>query len=39
MKAKYRHTNIVAEAWRKVAGFCEQVRGIHLRLPGFGSEL
>jgi predicted enzyme related to lactoylglutathione lyase len=66
MRAKYRHTNIVAEDWRKVAGFYEQVlgcsrvpperascgewverstgvpgaevRGIHLRLPGFGDS-
>jgi predicted enzyme related to lactoylglutathione lyase len=66
MKAKYRHTNIVAKDWRKVAGFyervfgCEavpperaavgewverctgvpgaEVRGIHLRLPGYGDD-
>ncbi len=66
MRAKYRHTNIVAEDWRKVADFYQQVlgcnripperassgewverstgvpgaevRGIHLRLPGFGDD-
>lgn len=66
MRAKYRHTNIVAEDWRKVADFYErvlgckpvpperassgqwverstgvpgaEVRGIHLRLPGFGDD-
>ncbi len=66
MKAKYRHTNIVAEDWRKLADFYQQVlgcdripperassgewverstgvpgaevRGIHLRLPGFGDD-
>ena len=66
MRAKYRHTNIVAEDWRKVADFYQQVlgcnripperassgewverstgvpgaevRGIHLRLPGFGND-
>jgi predicted enzyme related to lactoylglutathione lyase len=66
MKAKYRHTNIVAKDWRKVAEFyervfgCEpvpperaavgewverctgvpgaEVRGIHLRLPGYGDD-
>ena len=66
MRAKYRHTNIVAENWRKVADFYQQVlgckpipperassgewverstgvpgaevRGIHLRLPGFGDS-
>jgi len=66
MKAKYRHTNIVAEDWRKLAVFYEQVlgcnrvpperassgewvarstgvpgaevRGIHLRLGGFGDD-
>ena len=66
MRAKYRHTNIVAEDWRKVADFyqrvlgCDpipperassgqwverstgvpgaEVRGIHLRLPGFGDS-
>ena len=27
MKAKYRHTNIVATNWRKLAGFYEQVFG------------
>jgi len=64
MRARYRHTNIVAEDWRKLADFYQQVlgcnpvpperassgkwverstgvpdaevRGIHLRLPGFG---
>jgi predicted enzyme related to lactoylglutathione lyase len=66
MRAKYRHTNIVAEDWRKLADFYErilgcnpipperassgqwverstgvpgaEVRGIHLRLPGFGDS-
>jgi predicted enzyme related to lactoylglutathione lyase len=66
MKAKYKHTNIVARDWRKVAAFYEQVlgcepvpperaavgewverltgvsgaevRGIHLRLPGYGDD-
>ncbi|MEJ2701732.1 MAG: VOC family protein [Sedimentisphaerales bacterium] len=66
MKAKYRHTNIVAKDWRKVAEFYErvfgsepvpperaavgewvekctgvpgaEVRGIHLRLPGYGDD-
>ncbi len=66
MRAKYRHTNIVAEDWRKLADFYErilgcnpipperassgqwverstgvpgaEVRGIHLRLPGFGNS-
>ncbi len=64
MDAKYVHTNLVAEDWRKLARFYEQVfgctpvpperklagrwledgtgvagaqiRGIHLRLPGYG---
>jgi predicted enzyme related to lactoylglutathione lyase len=66
MKAKYKHTNIVARDWRKLAEFyerifgCEpvpperaavgewverctgvpgaEVRGIHLRLPGYGDD-
>ena len=66
IKAKYRHTNIVARDWRKIAEFykrvfgCEPVpperaavgewverltgvpgaavRGIHLRLPGYGDD-
>ncbi len=66
MRAKYRHTNIVAEDWRKLADFYQrvlgcnrvpperascgqwverstgvpgaEVRGIHLRLPGFGDD-
>jgi predicted enzyme related to lactoylglutathione lyase len=66
MKAKYRHTNIVAKDWRKVAEFYErvfgckpvpperaavggwvekctgvpgaEVRGIHMRLPGYGDD-
>jgi len=59
MKAKYKHTNIVAADWRKLAGFyqrvfgCEPVpperiavgewverciRGVHLRLPGYGED-
>jgi predicted enzyme related to lactoylglutathione lyase len=66
VKAKYRHTNIVAQDWRKVAEFYErvlgckpvpperaavgewveqctgvpgaEVRGIHLRLPGYGDD-
>jgi len=66
VKAKYRHTNIVARDWRKVAEFyercfgCEpvpperaavgrrverctgvpgaEVRGAHLRLPGYGDD-
>ena len=66
MRAKYRHTNIVAGDWRKLAGFyqrvfgCEsvpperaavgewvesctgvpgaEVRGVHLRLPGYGDD-
>ena len=66
MKARYKHTNIVARDWRKLAEFyqrifgCEpvppervaigewverctgvpgaEVRGVHLRLPGHGSD-
>ncbi|HUT45836.1 MAG TPA: VOC family protein [Sedimentisphaerales bacterium] len=66
MKAKYKHTNIVAADWRKLAEFyrrvfgCEpvpperaaagewverctgvpgaEVRGVHLRLPGYGED-
>jgi len=66
IKAKYKHTNIVARNWRELADFYRQVlgcsevpperaatgewverctsvpgaeiRGIHLRLPGFGDE-
>ena len=66
MKVKYKHTNIVAADWRKLAGFyghvfgCEpipperaavgewverctgvlgaEVRGVHLRLPGYGND-
>ncbi|MHC4541872.1 MAG: VOC family protein [Planctomycetota bacterium] len=66
MKAKYKHTNIVARDWRKLAEFyqrilgCEavpperaaagewveqctgvpgaEVRGVHLRLPGYGDD-
>jgi len=66
MKAKYKHTNIVARDWRKLAEFyerifgCEpvpperaavgewverctgvpgaEVRGVHLRLPGYGGD-
>jgi len=66
MKAKFRHTNIVARDWRKLAEFyqhafgCEpvpperaavgewverctgvlgaEIRGVHLRLPGFGDD-
>ncbi len=66
MKAKYKHTNIVARDWRKLAEFYEQifgcepvpperaavgewverctgvpgaeVRGAHLRLPGYGDD-
>jgi len=66
IKAKYKHTNIVAADWRKVAEFYEQVlgcepvpperaavgewverctgvpgaevRGVHLRLPGYGDD-
>ncbi len=66
MRARYRHTNIVAEDWRKLADFYQQVlgcnplpperassgrwveqstgvpgaevRGIHLRLPGFSHD-
>jgi catechol 2,3-dioxygenase-like lactoylglutathione lyase family enzyme len=66
MKAKYKHTNIVARDWRKLAEFyerifgCEpvpperaavgewverctgvpgaEVRGAHLRLPGYGVD-
>lgn len=66
MKAKYKHTNIVARDWRKMADFYErvfgckpvpperkavgkwverctgvpraEVRGIHLRLPGYGDD-
>ena len=66
MKAKYKHTNIVATDWRKLAGFYQQVfgcepvpperatgdewverctsvpgaeiRGVHLRLPGYGED-
>jgi len=65
MKAKYKHTNIVARDWRKLAEFyerifgCEpvppergsgekwverctgvpgaEIRGVHLRLPGYGN--
>jgi catechol 2,3-dioxygenase-like lactoylglutathione lyase family enzyme len=66
MKTKYKHTNIVARDWRKLAAFyerilgCEpvpperaavgewverctgvpraEVRGVHLRLPGYGDN-
>jgi catechol 2,3-dioxygenase-like lactoylglutathione lyase family enzyme len=66
MQAKYKHTNIVARDWRKLAGFYQrilgckpvpperantgewveratsvpgaEVRGIHLRLPGYGDD-
>jgi len=66
MRARYRHTNIVAEDWRRLADFYErvlgctpvpperassaewverstgvpgaEVRGIHLRLGGFGDD-
>jgi catechol 2,3-dioxygenase-like lactoylglutathione lyase family enzyme len=66
MRAKYKHTNIVARDWRKLAGFYErilgcdpvppertnagewverctgvpgaEVRGVHLRLPGYGDD-
>ena len=66
MKAKYAHTNLIAEDWRKLARFYEEVfdcepvpperdyrgenleaatgiegaalRGMHLRLPGYGAE-
>ena len=66
MKAKYKHTNIVAADWRELAGFyrrvfgCEpvppertavgewverctgvpgaEVRGVHLRFPGYGDD-
>lgn len=66
MRAKYKHTNIVARDWRKLAEFYEQVfgcnvvpperanagdwverstgvpgtevRGVHLRLPGYGDD-
>ncbi|MEW5960462.1 MAG: VOC family protein [Chloroflexota bacterium] len=66
MNARYVHTNIVAQDWRKLARFYEQVfgctpvpperdlagpwldkatavpeahlRGIHLRLPGYGEQ-
>ncbi|MDD4871331.1 MAG: VOC family protein [Kiritimatiellae bacterium] len=66
MRAKYKHTNIVARDWRKLAEFYEKffgcvpippersnagewverctgvtgaaVRGIHLRLPGYGED-
>jgi len=66
IKARYTHTNLVAEDWQKLAKFYEEVfgcipfpperdlsgrwledcnavpgaeiRGMHLRLPGFGSE-
>jgi catechol 2,3-dioxygenase-like lactoylglutathione lyase family enzyme len=66
MKAKYRHTNIVAQDWQKLAEFYErvcgcsvvpperanvgdwverstgvpgaEVRGVHLRLPGYGDD-
>jgi len=66
INARYAHTNIVAEDWKKLAKFYEEVfgctpvpperdlsgqwladcnavpdasiRGIHLRLPGYGSE-
>jgi predicted enzyme related to lactoylglutathione lyase len=66
MKAKYRHTNIVARDWRKLVEFyelcfsCEpvpperaagderverctcvpgaEIRGVHLRLPGYGDD-
>ncbi len=66
IKAKYKHTNIVARDWRKLAEFYERVfgcepvpperaaaeewverctgvpgaeiRGVHLRLPGYGSD-
>ena len=66
MKAKYKHTNIVAADWKKLAGFYQrvfgckpvppertavgewverctgvpgaEVRGVHLRLPGYGDD-
>jgi len=66
MKAKYKHTNIIALDWRKLAEFYErifgcrpvpperaavgewverctgvpgaEVRGVHLRLPGYGDD-
>ena len=66
IKAKYKHTNIVAQDWRKLAEFYQrilgcipvppertnvgewverstgvpgaEVRGIHLRLPGYGDD-
>jgi len=66
VKAKYKHTNIVAREWRKLANFYQrilgcipvlperantgewverctgvpeaEVRGIHLRLPGYGDD-
>ncbi|UCG56626.1 MAG: VOC family protein [Phycisphaerales bacterium] len=66
IKVKYKHTNIIARDWRKLAEFYEQVlgcvpvppardatgewverctgvpgaevRGIHLRLPGYGDD-
>jgi catechol 2,3-dioxygenase-like lactoylglutathione lyase family enzyme len=66
MRAKYKHTNIVARDWRKLAEFYErvfgcmvvpperrnagewverstgvpgaEVRGVHLRLPGYGAD-
>ncbi|MHC4116842.1 MAG: VOC family protein [Planctomycetota bacterium] len=66
MRTRYRHTNIVAENWRRLTDFYERVigcrpvpperassaewverstgvpggavRGIHLRLPGFGDD-
>jgi len=66
MKAKYKHTNIVAQDWQRLAEFYErifgcipvppertnvgewierctgvpgaEVRGVHLRLPGYGDD-
>ncbi|MFQ6035476.1 MAG: VOC family protein [Sedimentisphaerales bacterium] len=66
IKAKYKHTNIVAQDWRKLAKFYQrilgckpvppernhtgewvgrctgvrgaEVRGVHLRLPGYGDD-
>jgi len=66
MRAKYKHTNIVAADWRKLADFYQrvlgckpvpperaltgewiergtgvpgaEVRGVHLRLPGYGDD-
>ncbi|UCD51703.1 MAG: VOC family protein [Phycisphaerales bacterium] len=66
MKARYKHTNIVAEDWRKLADFYQKIlgcipvpperassaewverstgvpggaiRGVHLRLPGYGGD-